>query len=600
MRKYIVFVSVLITFGSTGNSQEMGVMNPEAVKDTPSESVFVHYNSSLLFTGEYFYYKVYTLLDDSGELSPLSRVAYVEVADSSGKRVFRHKISLEQGMGQGDFFIPASVASGNYKILGYTSWNSNGGVETVFKADLVILNPYTNQQAGLLGPDVKPAADTLISAEERVVEVSSDAGPTDTNISAPGNEFLSLKADAQSYGKRERVLLELSSQTEAGIEGNYSLSVRKKVPVAIPVKANAVSQFLSRQKKVKIDFSEPFQGKLPELRGELFHGRLLPRESGGAVRVGGQDVALSIPGETFILRISRTNSAGEFFFNVEDINLEENAVLQVLGEDREQFEIELYTLPEIEYENLEFGNFQINPEMKDWIVARSVHNQVENGYFEVKPDTLAQKPADLPFFEDRGLVYQLDDYTRFKTLKETLVEIVQFLSIKKTSSGDEVLNVLPLNQAIVSNLRPMLIVDGVLMQNQGDLIHYPADLIKSLRVIRDKYYLGSQVFQGVVVVETVGGDYNTARYPDHIHNMELLRPQPQKNYFNQTYAAETPTERIPDFRYQLLWQPQVEISSQTESVEFFTSDLSGEFVISLEGYTRKGDPVSIEKTISVH
>ena len=44
-------------------------------------------------------------------------------------------------MGQGDFFLPADVVSGNYKIIAYTQWMKNGIDQHYFQSNIVIINP---------------------------------------------------------------------------------------------------------------------------------------------------------------------------------------------------------------------------------------------------------------------------------------------------------------------------------------------------------------------------------------------------------------------------------------------------------------------------
>ncbi len=48
-------------------------------KDIPQETIFIHFNSTLLLTGEYLYYKVYCLNTETNYLSDLSKMAYVEL-----------------------------------------------------------------------------------------------------------------------------------------------------------------------------------------------------------------------------------------------------------------------------------------------------------------------------------------------------------------------------------------------------------------------------------------------------------------------------------------------------------------------------------------
>ncbi|MFN5985486.1 MAG: hypothetical protein ACK42B_01240, partial [Chitinophagaceae bacterium] len=50
--------------------------------------------------------------------------------------------------------------------------------------------------------------------------------------------------------------------------------------------------------------------------------------------------------------------------------------------------------------------------------------------------------------------------------------------------------------------------------------------------------------------------------------------------------------RMPDFRTLLSWQPQLIVNSQGKlDLSFYTSDVSGNFMISIQGISDKGIPV---------
>ena len=137
-----VFVFGLISIGcypqqtpGTGVSQS---------KVYPSERVHLHFNDSFLLAGEYLYYKLYCIDEQTNSLSSLSKIGYVALINSHGEEIFRHKITLENGMGQGDFFVPTSVTSGSYKLLGYTQWMGNLTITDFFQSDVIVVNPYVD------------------------------------------------------------------------------------------------------------------------------------------------------------------------------------------------------------------------------------------------------------------------------------------------------------------------------------------------------------------------------------------------------------------------------------------------------------------------
>lgn len=545
-----------------------------AVKESPQEKVFIHYNTSLLLAGEYLYYKIYTLNNKTLVPSQLSTIAYVELQGENGVTVFRHKIGLENSTGEGDFFISTNVPSGNYKLLGYTRWMLNDEKQEFFQGDVVVVNPYTNDQEALLA--------SVEDDEPSVIEDQA-TGSLDQNNNSDTSE------ETQNFGKRQRVELTLNGMQQLDPNGDYSVSVRKIKDLAVP--EMAFSREVSDSELWSINSEEGIF--LPELRGELFTGRIAAKDESQGVSLANKRVALSIPDENFILKISRTNEKGEFYFNVEDYNLAEDVILQVLGEERGNFNFILETHPKMEVEGLNFEDFHLTQEMEDLILEESVYNQIENGYFSVKPDTIRLPEQKLSFYGERMINYNLDDYTRFNTLKETFVEIVRDITI----SGGEELRIRGINPVVGSRMPPLLIVDGIIVQEHARLINFPARRIQSIGVLRDKYFYGPEVFHGIINVETVEKDFQEKLGADYHFATSLLRPQPEKSYFKQTYSPEANSKRTPDFRRQLLWNPTFD--PESGSIEFYTSDVPGQYEVILQGFTSSGKGVTLKENILV-
>ena len=81
-------------------------------------------------------------------------------------------------------------------------------------------------------------------------------------------------------------------------------------------------------------------------------------------------------------------------------------------------------------------------------------------------------------------------------------------------------------------------------------------------------------------------------------NTSILRPQLKKIYNKIDYNNTADNERIPDFRNQLFWNPEVKLNNESNNT-FYTSDNSGLFEIVLEGFTKNGLPVSLKEIIEV-
>ena len=573
---FLILAGSLFISEALAQKVEPGPVADNLLKTTPQEQIYLHHNSSLLFPGEYLLYKVYNLNEENTG-SELSKVAYVELVGKQGNRVFKQKIKLTEGKGQADFFIPTSVSSGNYKLLAYTNWMRNTG--NFYQGDVIIINPYRGRQAALENSE----------SPEALEREKSDGKLPDQE-----SPFLELDLNKQEFETREKVVLRLVRKYKE-LE-NLSISVRKKEEFGIK---NPMPAETYIKKEERISTSSEDDVFLPELRGQLYHGKIIARDGSRNKNLGNLKVAISVPSEGLVPITAVTDENGIFFFNLDKDASAEKAALEVLGNDRDKYEIQLLTDSVFDPATLNFSDFQLTPTMEDLILTRSVHNQVENSYFTVKPDTLVTAEEGTAFYENIAERYDLDDFTRFKTIPETFVEIINSAWIRTDATGKRVFAVRGITDNIDMNLLPLISIDGVFIQDHEDLIDMEAKQIKNISLIRDKLYVGAEVFQGAILAETVEGDYFEKHAKSYTTKVELMRPEIRKKYFRQEYDQDSNLSRIPDYRYQLLWEPNLKLEEEEQEVEFFTSDVPGTYEISIEGFTENGEPISVRRTFKV-
>jgi hypothetical protein len=106
------------------------------------EKIYLHLDKTNYLTGETLWMKLYCVEGMFNTSPDLSKVAYVEIKDRSGKAVVQGKIQLENGKGEGSFFLPATLNSDNYTIVSYTNWMKNSSKEYFFSQPITIINPF--------------------------------------------------------------------------------------------------------------------------------------------------------------------------------------------------------------------------------------------------------------------------------------------------------------------------------------------------------------------------------------------------------------------------------------------------------------------------
>lgn len=579
MKKILVILFLILSANQVGAQSSAA---SELVM--PGERIYLHQNTTSLMSGEYLHYKVYCLNNETGALSDLSKVAYVELVDKNGKAVFSHKIRLEKGSGEGDFFLPTSVPSGNYKLVGFTQWMRNGEVDNFYQNDVVVINPFQNNQSGL----IRSSSDSIHTP---VKTASQSVGVTNSH------DGVQLRLSPQTAGNREQINLSVNDVPSEWY-GDYSLSVRKiidKVPVPQRTSSTAFAEGL-KGKAEMISVSSGSARSLPELRGELLTGTVILNETGETVP--NRKVALSIPGNNYLFKISSTRENGTFFFNVDEAYSNQQALVQVIGEDRDEFRVEIDEFKSPDYSNLKFNDFVLDENMEEYILERSVQNQIQNAYAENRIDSISKIEDFPPFFHTPSHEYYLDDYTRFPTIKETIIEVIEQASTRQRK-GKQFIQVRVYDDDVETGLNSLLLIDGLFIQDHNTVVEAKASKIKKVSVINQQYLYGAEVFEGIIAMESYDGDFIESLPALKAKDTELFRPELAKDYFVQDYRYPERYKRIPDYRNQLIWEPKFNLDGSTKTLSFYTSDVKGRYEVVLEGFNEQGKPLSLREVIEV-
>lgn len=601
MKKTILFIFLILATLNVVDAQvslktEAELQNFEQL---PSESVYLHFNTSVLFVGEYLYYQFYCLNTNLNQFSELSKLGYVELIGKNGEVVFKHKIVLKAGLGNGDFFIPTSVSSGSYKLIAYTSWMRNGKKEVFFKSDITIINPYNGDDSELISKKSIPVLGDTLEAT-RPIEIIHD-------VQLKVNDYqegypMKLNITKEKFTKREKVVLKLVfDNTKDFDSGNYSLSVRRKNTVTEPLKQNAAAFIENSSQNDTAYFSKGATNiYLPELRGELISGWVSTSNVNSSVK--NIPVGVSIPGERYFFKVLMTDAIGKFHFNKRDNYSGDKMIFQVLSPNAKDYKVQLRQ-NKLSFPDLEFNKVELDSSMNGAILERSIHNQIENAFYTFRPDSL--KVSDpIQFLENKEKkVYILDEYTRFKTVDETIVEILSEVSTKRVNKDQSAILIQGFDNVSSSDLPSLVLLDGCFIQNHDALLEFDARKIKTMNIFRHQFIFGSQVFRGALIINTNAGTDYTQFYDDQIFSYsDVVKLQLSKRYFTQRYDStdlEQKNPHLPDDRLQLLWLPQLKIDTNETIIEFFTSDVIGSYEILLEGFTKKSKPVSVKKTIVV-
>lgn len=586
MKTTQILTAIIILIANLSHAQYVIKDGAELLnlKKVPQEKAYVDHNGPLLLSGEYLYYSIHCFNAQTNNPTKISTIGYVALVNEAKDFVFEHKVKLSKGHGYGDFFVSTDIPSGRYKLLGYTQWMKNAGLSQVFKDDIVIINPYLVDQSALL--ENKPDA---------LTSVSTDA------ISVSDSSTITIRTNQSTYQPREKVSLNIKNYKGALGHGFYSIKVKKKEEIAIPSSLNSVTYgnaYFNADKEIKQTIGDSIF--LPEQRGELVYGTVTKANLG--LPAENLPVVISIPGKESLLKFSKTDQNGNFYSYIRKDRKNPMAVIQV-EDQSETYTIEKGTPSPIDLADLSFANFRLSKEQAEYITARSVLNQIENQFFGAKPDSILQGNAIDIFNGGIPEVVILDEYTRFPTLDETLVEVVKFAGFRKANTSDAYIRIgqdFKSYDEEYNDFPAIVLIDGVFIPHHEQIRTFDARKIEKISLTRDQFRLGQKEYQGIISIETFNADFLDTYTAKNSLVVPFAQPVAKKNYFVQSYQPEDVSfDRIPDYRRMLYWNPLLNIADSDYQFDFFTSDVEGTYEVILNGFTSYGKPMHVVKEIEV-
>lgn len=538
-------------------------------KTTPvNEQIVLQSNSEFYLTGESIFYKTICVNASNKETISLSKIAYVELINSQNTTILKHKQVIQNGITYNDFFIPTTIETGSYKIIAYTNLTQNKNEYA--SRELFIYNPYISFPEKY---QEKPNTSEVVSLSSYIQENTSNS---------------KIESNKKEFERREKVIINVNDN----LKGNFILNVLKID--SIPSFSNQKDKnLLNRIEKSDLEENQNLIS-YPEIRGEVFSGKISSKNETDILE--NKKIALSIPGENFDFKITSTDKNGNFHFLMDNFNGEE-AYFQVLEKNKENYKIQLLENQKVKANVLE-RDVKINPNYAKAFLKRSIANQIQNIYYHTKSDTIFAYKKSKPFYYGSDKEYILTDYNPQNTVKEIFIEIIPEVYVSK-KEGKQTFSVYDYevnNSDIYYNT--LVLVDGFLLQDVDEILTFDPAFFTKINFVNKGFFMNKHMFNGVVNLTTKDLNYTPKVENEYIIKKNIERPQLVKRYYNVNYSKNK-FEKIPDYRYQLCWEPNItEISSQ-KPFEFYTSDVPGNYKIQIEGITKNGEAILLENYIQV-
>jgi len=565
-RLWMVFVAFTLVFQLQAQTPTVNA------SQLPQELSFLHVAKTGYVAGETIWFKVYVTYAMDGKLSGISKIAYVELIGQDGIPVLQEKTGIENGVGNGAWTIPGTLATGTYQMRCYVAEQKQWPA-TFFTAPIQIINPTkppTYSQAG--GVNASPI-------EQRGLKNIQES-----------NAIAGVKTE---YKTRE--LVDISF-------GGYAVGANLSVSV-FRIDSLETKQGLSPVVYPQLPPSLKINSKeiVPvEYAGHLVSGKVLDKFSGKPL--SGIAVYLGVKGERFYFGNAKSDIQGNVRFAIGKPYGAQQLVVQLPNHKDSnalvQLENPFFEKP-ISYTNA--PGF-LNSSNKKWIEERILEYNLQKA-FETNTSATYFYPNyndSAVFFGKPDKTYYLDDYTRFNTMEEVLREYVVEVELKKQQQNYKfsVLDI-PHKKSFENN--PLVLVDGVATNDINKVVAFDPLKVKKLDVVSRKFFQGDLAFDGIVSFTTYNGDLAGFVLDDQTLLVDYPLLQLQRQFEHPRYTDDNARKnRLPDLRNLLYWNPDIQPNTvKKEGIQFYTSDLPGNFAVLIKGVDQDGNPIHVCRYFSV-
>lgn len=530
--KRIIYILLLSLGWITGMSQSVELMRIYTDKDC-------------YLAGEELWIKV-SVDDDALPGNNMSRVAYIEICDTAQVRA-QGKIALTDGIGWACIRLPQTMHSGMYQLTAYTRYMRNLKSDCFPRKYVAVLN-------------------TLGVSEEDNLKVD-DSVPFHKDEVAWTDRGYVLKGDKNVYGLREKVSLEWSSRLEDAEELTLSV-VRKDCDV--------------KMSQPEIAFPAKANGNrwVAECEGHLVTGKIEGDILSEAILT-----QLSCVGKEVEIFEGKKKREGLYRFYTYGVYGPQDIVLSAISSEGQTYRMEIET-PFAEFLPERLPSLHVQYE-DSALIARSVALQL------TKAMPRAMLPKDLEeaiYGQLPSKTYNLDEYVRFNTVKECVIEFVLGISIDK-EEDKTVIRMLQENNKEYNMFPVLVLIDGVPFYNHSEVLAYNAHNIHYIHQYRGNYALGETIYGGILSLVTHRGNMPDMRISGDMQMLAYEFPQDRPVFDMPKYdEKEVMMSRRPDFRHTMYWAPSVEGKTKAE---FYTSDLEGTYVATLKGLLKGGEKVEV-------
>jgi len=328
---------------------------------------------------------------------------------------------------------------------------------------------------------------------------------------------------------------------------------------------------------------------LPEREGFLIQGKVINKVNGSPVPH--ILTSLSKPGNHFDFQPCISDENGNVYYSFKPFQGNYDLVSQTINKADSNYRIDLENPFSEKFGKYTLEPLNLSPGIRQSLLSQSISSQIQDVFYAKKLKYLEGiKSLDTTRFygiPDRN--YNLDEYKRFTNMEEVIREYILDVHLRKKSGNfDFYVSNTPLLSFFDDP--PLVLMDGVLIKDINKLMAFDPLKIKGIEVISRTYFQGPLLNEGIISFRTYKGDLAGFSLDPSSLSQEFKGLQNNLEFYSPQYeSAKEKTSRLPDFRNELYWNPEIQTDNNGKSVSrFYTSDDTGEYAIVVQGRNSTG------------
>jgi hypothetical protein len=288
------------------------------------------------------------------------------------------------------------------------------------------------------------------------------------------------------------------------------------------------------------------------------------------------------------LYTAKSDSLGRLIFNTKELFGPGEIVTQTNTERDTGYRIDVLNSFSEQYSKYAEPKLMLTPGLQKGLEEHSLSTQVQNLYAGNKIKRFYDGGVDSAGFYGKPYkTYLLDNYTRFTTMEEVLREYIREVNVMRSQKR---FHIKVLNERGFLEGDPLVLLDDVPVFNMDKVLAIDPLKVKKLEVIRDRYFYGASVSEGVLNLITYKGDLGGVEMDPHAVILDYEGMQLQREFYSPIYDTDAAAKsRVPDFRNLLFWTPNINTGSANKSqLSFYTSDQTGKYIGLVQGISADG------------